>query len=74
MAVIGDEAAVVAAAPGDEAAVVVDAPGDDVFDGDVLKADEAGADEEKYDPVGVVDVVEAGLEGKGVDGGDESTT
>ena len=39
-----------------------------------LGADEAGADEEKYDPVGLLDVVGAGLEGRGVEGGEERTT
>ena len=46
----------------------------DVLGADVPIAEELGADDEKYDPVEVLDVVEAGLGGRGVDGGDERTT
>jgi len=48
-------------------------PDEDVLAAPGLEADEAGADEEKYDPVGLLNVVEPGLEGRGVDGGDERT-
>ncbi len=55
--------------------VAVDEPvlDEDVLAAPGLEADEAGADEEKYDPVGLLNVVEPGLEGRGVDGGDERT-
>ena len=39
-----------------------------------LGVDGLGADDEKYDPVEPLGVVEAALEGRGVDGGDERTT
>lgn len=54
-------------------AAAVDEP---VLEEDVLAApgsDEATTDEEKYDPVELLDDVEAGLKGRGVDGGDERT-
>lgn len=55
--------------------VAVDEPvlEEDVIAAPGLEAGEAGADKEKYDPVGLLNVVEAGLEGRGVDGGDERT-
>ncbi len=56
-------------------AVAVDEP---MLEEDVLvapgsEADEARTDEEKYDPVELLDDVGAGVKGSGVDGGDERT-
>lgn len=58
-----------------EVAAAVDEPvlEEDVLAAPVSEADEATTDEEKYDPVELLDGVEAGLKGRGVDGGDERT-
>ncbi len=53
---------------------VLAAPGLEVDEADEAGADDAEGDEEKYDAVELLVVVEAGLEGRGVDGGDERTT
>ena len=46
----------------------------DLLESSGLGVDGLEADDEKYDPVELLGVVEAALEGRGVDGGDERTT